>query len=429
MPAGFRWQALNHPGWDSVTRAIKQLFRLSIADLLDEWPVGVAVILAIAAVLAPLLVMNGLRAGVIGEIFERLRADPAMRRITLDATGATRFDPAWFQAMNAREDVAFVLPSTRFAASQAKVTPADDDGSVPILRIWLVPTGAGDPVFEPGSPAIFEPYAQVKVASAVADRAKLTVGSRLFIDVTRRGGDGRTQTADMLVTVVDIALPERHGGTVVFGHPDLLGAIEAFRDGFTAPEIGVPDGEARKERSSYPNFRLYAGRIEDVTPLASHLRKEQGLSVSAQEGPIASAIQLDRNVRAVLDAIMLLGATGLAGSLCAIQWAVAARKRRVVAMLSLMGYGGRWLIGFPAVQASVLASMGVFVAATLSLGAAAWINRDLAESFGATGAACVIEPVLLAGGAAGVLLLSLVPAIMIGIGFTRVDPSDEIRDV
>ena len=412
-----------------MTRALRQLLRLSLADLFDEWPVGVAVMLAIAAVLAPLLVMNGLRAGVVGEIFERLRADPAMRRIALDATGATRFDPEWFRVMAAREDVAFVLPSTRFAASQVEVTPADDDGTVPPIRVWLVPTGTGDPVFEPESPALVEPYAQVKIASVVADRAKLGSGGGMFIDVTRRWGDGRRETAGVLVTVVDVALPQRHGGTVVFGHPKLLGTIEAFRDGFAAPEIGAPDGEARKERAAYPNFRLYARDIEDVSALATYLRKEQGLSVSAQEGPIASAIQLDRNVRAVLDAIMFLGATGLAGSLCAIQWAVAARKRRVVAMLSLMGYGERWLIGFPAAQASVLAIAGVLVAAVLAYGAAGWINRDFAESFGASGAACVIEPVLLAVGAAGVLLLSLLPAIMIGIGFTRVDPSDEIRDV
>ena len=412
-----------------MTRAVRQLLRLSLSDLLDEWPVGVAVMLAIAAVLAPLLVMNGLQAGVIGEIFERLRVDPAMRRIALDATGATRFGPEWFRSMAARDDVTFVLPSTRFAASQAEATPADDDGSIPPLRVWLVPTGLNDPVFEPESPALAEAYAQVKIASIVADRAKLGVGSSMFIDVTRRWGDGSADHASVLVTVVDVALPERHGGTVVFGHPLLLEAIEAFRDGFAAPEIGVPEGETRKERTSYPNFRLYARDIEDVSPLASYLRKEQGLSVSAQEGPIASAIHLDRNVRAVLDAIMLLGGAGLAGSLCAIQWAVAARKRRVVAMLSLMGYGEPWLIGFPAVQASVLAVSGVLVAAALAFGAAGWINRDFAESFGATGAACVIEPILVAGGAAGVLLLSLLPAIMIGVGFTRVDPSDEIRDV
>ena len=407
---------------------MRQLLRLSLADLFDEWPIGVAVVLAIAAVLAPLLVMNGLRAGVIGEIFERLREDPAMRRIGLDATGAARFDAAWFRGMAERADVAFVLPSTRFAAAQVEVIAVDDDGSTLPLRVWLIPTGPGDPVFEPDTLTL-EPYTEVMVAAAVADRAKLTVGSEVFIDVERRFGDGRTEAAGVRATVVEIARPERHGGTVVFADPRLLESIESFRDGYAAPELGVADGDTPEERIVYPNFRLYARDIEDVVELASHLRKDQGLSVSAQEGAIVSAIELDRNVRAVLDAIMFLGAVGLGGSLFAIQWAVAARKRRVVAMLSLMGYGERWLIGFPAVQAVVLAGASISVAGMLAQGAAGWINHDFADSFGASGAACVIEPVTVLQGAAAVLLLSLAPAILIGITFTRVDPSNEIRDV
>ena len=406
-----------------------QLLRLALADLLDEWPLGVAVMLAIAAVMAPLLVMNGLRTGVIGEIFERLRADPGMRRITLDATGATRFDRAWFEAMAARPDVAFILPSTRFAAAQVEVTPADDDGgAVRPVRAWLVPTGPGDPVFDPESPAL-DPYREVKISSPVAGRTRLRAGDRLYVDVERRWGDGRAETAGIEAEVVEVARPERHGGTVIFGDPGLLGAIEAFRDGFAAPEIGSPAGKERLERVNYPNFRLYARDIVEVAGLATYLRKDQGLSVSAQEGPIASAIQLNRNIRAVLDAIILLGAIGLGGSLCAIQWAVGVRKRRVVAMLNLMGYGERWLIGFPVVQAVVLASLGVCVAVILAHGAAGWINGNFAESFGASGAACVIERASLALGALAVLLLSLVPAILIGFGFTRVDPSNEIREV
>ena len=409
-------------------RAVRQLLRLSLADLFDEWPIGVAVVLAIAAVLAPLLVMNGLRAGVIGEIFERLREDPAMRRIGLDATGAARFDDAWFRRMAARADVAFVLPSTRFAAAQVEVTAVDDDGSMLPLRVWLIPTGPGDPVFEPDTPTL-APYTEVMVAAAVADRAGLAAGSEVFIDVERRFGDGRTEAAGVRATVVGIARPERHGGTVMFADPRLLESIESFRDGFVAPELGVPDGDAREERTVYPNFRLYARDIEDVMGLAGHLRRDQGLSVSAQEGAIVAAIELDRNVRAVLDAIMVLGALGLGGSLFAIQWAVAARKRRVVAMLSLMGYGGRWLVGFPAVQAVVLAGASIGVAGTLARGAAGWINHDFADSFGASGAACVIELATVLQGAGAVLLLSLAPAVLIGITFTRVDPSNEIRDV
>ena len=409
-----------------MIKAARQLLRISFSDLLDEWPVGIAILLAIAAVLAPLLVMNGLRAGVIGEIFERLRADPAMRRISLDATGATRFDAAWFRDMNKRKDVAFVLPSTRYAAAQVEIGP-DDESTLPI-RVWLVPTGPGDPVFEPESPAL-DPLAEVKIAFVVAQRARLAVGHHLFIDVERRSTGGQAETVGVRVKVVDIAAAARHGGTVVFADPKLLAAIEAFRDGYAALELGVPTGKPREHRTMYPSFRLYARRIEDVAGLAADLRKEQGLSISTQEGPIASAIQLDRNVRAVLDAIVLLAGIGLAGSLGAIQWANALRKRRVVAMLSLIGYGERWLIGYPLVQASMLASAGVAVATVLAYGAADWINRNFAESFGATGSACTITFESLVFGGAAVLSISLLPAMMIGIGFTRVDPSEEIRDV
>ena len=404
-----------------------QLFRLALEDLLDEWSTAVAVMLAIAAVLAPLLVLNGLRTGVVGEIFERLRVDPAMRRITLDATGARRFDNQWFGMIRDRPDVAFVLPSTRFAAAQVDITPVDGASPKP-LRVSLASTGPGDPVFGPDSPAL-RSNAAVKLSAAVAARAGLGLGDRLFIDVERRRADGRIEPAGIEAEVTDIARPERHGGTVVFVRPNLLLAVEAFRDGFAAPEIGAPAGPARAEREAYPNFRLYARRIEDVAGLATFLGDEQELSVSTQAARIAAAVELNGNIGAVLHAVIVLGVTGLAGSLTAIQWAVAARKRRAVAMLNLIGYGRGWLLGFPTLQAALLAVTGSAAAAGLAFAAAAWINQYFAASFGAAGAACIIEVSALAYGSVAVLVFSLVPATIIGLDFARLDPGDEIRDM
>ena len=404
-----------------------QLLRLSLADLLDEWPTSVAVTLAIAAVLAPLLVLNGLRTGVIGEIFERLREDPAMRRITLDATGARRFDDRWFRTIRERPDVAFILPSTRFAAAQVDIAPVDD-ASVQPLRVSLASTGPGDPVFGADSPPLGS-STEVKLSAAVAARAGLKLGDGLYIDVERRRANGRIEPAGIQATVTEIVPPDRHGGTVVFVRPDLLLAVEAFRDGFAAPELGFAAGPERANREAYPNFRLYAMRIEDVAGLAAFLRDEQDLSVSTQAPRIASAVELNRNIGAVLRAIVMLGVIGLAGSLAAIQWAVAARKRRAVAMLNLIGYGRGWLIGFPTLQAALLAASGSAAAVMLAIAAATWINRYFAASFGTDGAACVIEVSAMLIGTAAVLLFSLVPAAIIGVGFTRLDPSDEIRDM
>jgi putative ABC transport system permease protein len=262
-----------------------------------------------------------------------------------------------------------------------------------------------------------------------ARRADLEEGDRVFVDVERRRADGRIEAAGIEAAVTAIAAPERHGGVVAFVRPELLRAIEAFRDGFAAPELGMTEGPEREAREVFPNFRLYASRIEDVAVLARHLREDQGLSVSAQEGAIVSAIELDRNIGAVLDAIIVLGAAGLAGSLAAIQWAVAARKRRTVAMLNLIGYGRNWLIGFPTVQAVLLAAGGGAAALVVARAAAAWINGYFAASFGAEGAACVITAAAVVQGLLVVLVFSLLPAVLIGLNFTRLEPSDEIREM
>lgn len=402
-----------------------QLGRLAFADLFDEWPIALAVTLAIAAVLAPLLVLSGLQSGVVGEIFDRLRADPSMRRITLDATGAARFDNGWFAAMRDRPDVGFIMPATRFAAAQVEMSRLDGNRSI---RVSLVPTGRGDPVFDDQAPLPASP-AEVRISAAVAEALDAAVNDVIAIDVERRRADGRVEVAGLDVRIVAVAGPLRHGGTVAFVHPDLLAAIESFRDGFAAPLLGFAEGEVRDTRAAFPNFRLYARSIEDVAGLADHLRQDQGLSVTAQELRIGAAIELDRNIGAVLRAIILLGAIGLAGSLTAIMWASASRKRRTIAMLSLIGYGRAWLIGFPVTQGVALALSGSVAGLLLAFGAAFWINSYFASSFGSTGAACTITLPAVVTGVLIVLIFSLLPSVMIGVRYNRLEPSDEIREM
>lgn len=67
-PAGRQWQ---------------QACRLAFRDFLHEWRVSLCLIFALAAVLAPLLVLFGLKSGIIATMTERLRADPHNLEITL----------------------------------------------------------------------------------------------------------------------------------------------------------------------------------------------------------------------------------------------------------------------------------------------------------------------------------------------------------
>jgi len=54
---------------------------LAVADLKHEWILSLCLIIAIAAVIAPLLLMMGLKYGTIETLRERLVEDPAYREI------------------------------------------------------------------------------------------------------------------------------------------------------------------------------------------------------------------------------------------------------------------------------------------------------------------------------------------------------------
>lgn len=400
---------------------MRTLFAVALADLRHEWSVSVAACLAIAAVTAPLVVLLALREGVVGELFGHLRADPAVRLVTLDATGAARFDAAWFERMSAQRQVGFVHPATRFAAAEVQLGSSGKEE-----RASLLPTAAGDPVFASALPPLDSPFA-IALSHDLAGRLRAGVGDRLTMAFERTAASGRVEPRVLDVEVVAIAPVRSFQGRAAFVRFDLLLAIEAFRDGFAAPLIGVNGGDVRPERTFYPNFRLYARELEDVAPLVAQL-SAAGLSVSSQSARIATNLQLDANLRLVITALVALGAVGLAGGLAAIQWSLSARKRRTVAVFGLIGFGRVWLVGLPVLQALLLAWAG----AVLSLAAAAafgfWINAHLAASFGASGRAFALTWPVVAGCVLALTVISLVPALRIGLTFAALEPAHEIRD-
>ncbi|SNB55730.1 putative ABC transport system permease protein [Arboricoccus pini] len=401
-----------------------QILKLALADLLDEWPVSLAACLAITAVVAPMLVILGLREGIVGQIFASLRADPAIRLVTLDATGSARFDDYWFTTHRAWPEVGFLHPATRFAAAQGAVAKEDD--ATHEERASLLPSDVGDPVFPPSSPSLADPFA-VKLSADLADRLGVAKGDRLRLVVERQVAGGRLEPIVLTLTTTEIAPSASFGGRAVFARFDLLMAIEDFRDGFTVPLLNVTTGQPATPRSYYPNFRLYARDLQSVEPLVQKLRAE-GLSVSAQTARIASAINLDTNLTSVVQALAILGILGLGGGLAAIQWSMAARKRRTIALFGLMGFPRSWLIGFPTAQALLVGLAGGALTIVAALAFAYWINAHLAASLGAAGRACVLTPGLMGGCLLVILTLSILPALRIGWKFATLEPAHEIRE-
>ena len=86
-------------------------------------------------VIAPLLVLFGLKFGLVSSLTERLETDPASREII--PLGGGRFSAAFIAQLGERSDVAFAVPRTRQIAATAQVGT---------LTLEMLPTAAGDPL-------------------------------------------------------------------------------------------------------------------------------------------------------------------------------------------------------------------------------------------------------------------------------------------
>jgi len=75
----------------------------------------VCAVLGLAAVLAPLLVLFGVKSGIINTMADRLIEDPRNREIS--SVGSGHYEKDWFLSMDKRPDVVFVIPQTRSIAA------------------------------------------------------------------------------------------------------------------------------------------------------------------------------------------------------------------------------------------------------------------------------------------------------------------------
>ncbi len=83
---------------------------LAVADLRYDWTLSFCMMLALAAVFAPLLILLGLQAGYIGHQVERLQRDPGVRLVTPRVILRDPIDPALAAGLAARAAVVIPAP-------------------------------------------------------------------------------------------------------------------------------------------------------------------------------------------------------------------------------------------------------------------------------------------------------------------------------
>jgi putative ABC transport system permease protein len=163
--------------------------RLAFRDYSHEWHISGCFILGLAAVLAPLLVLFGLKYGLVTSMLTALAEDPEKRE--LKPLGSGHYTAAWFRGMRARPEVAFVSPRTRTLAAtlelSSKTAPV-------ILPAELIPSGQHDPLLK-GLQRRPAGLHEVVLSRSAAERLKVRKGAVIEASLSRQYQAGTSACA------------------------------------------------------------------------------------------------------------------------------------------------------------------------------------------------------------------------------------------
>ncbi|MGE4293850.1 MAG: ABC transporter permease [Desulfovibrio sp.] len=213
------------------------VLRLSLADLWHEWILSVCLIMAVAAVLSPLLILFGIKFGTIEIMRERLIEDPRNREIRPMISRS--FERDWFEGMASRPDVDFVVPFTRQISAQVDALL---QGGTEHLALDILPTAQDDPLLQQnGAPVPGE--GECVLSASAAEALGAQPGSVLVVAAKRLKGS-RYEKAETELRVAGVARSRATVLKSLYVPLPFLEAVERFKDGQAVPEYGWPGDQA-----------------------------------------------------------------------------------------------------------------------------------------------------------------------------------------
>ncbi len=397
------------------------IVRLSFRDYSHEWRMSGCFILSLSSVLAPMMILFGLKFGIVSTMIHELVENPVNREIR--PIGSGRYNDAWIDQYRKRGDVEFIIPKTRALAATIQLKSATANR---IVSTELLATAPGDPLLA-GLTRVPKDYYQVILSRSAAKKLKVETGDTIDASLARQF-QGKRERVHLPLEVVDIADEAVTARNVAFVNLDLLIASEQFKDGRAVEELGWEgNSDAMKERV-YPSFRLYARSIYDVENLVIDLERE-GARVKANVGEINTVQSIDENLSVIFWIIACVGGLGFAFSLGASLWANVDRKRKELSVLRLVGFKSGRIIMFPVLQALYTAVLGWLFAVLVYLAFEYLVNFFLAPRLNLDRALCFLlaEHFLWALGIT--LLIAVFAAILGGFRAARIEPSDGLREI
>jgi putative ABC transport system permease protein len=391
---------------------------------LDIWrdkKISLCMIAAVASVVGPLLLLFGIKYGVVSEMRTQLASQP--QNLELRMIGSHSLDSEWFDQVRNQGFTGFVVPLTR---SLNTIGDLRVSASAFVTDAELIPSLASDPLLK--NETAPTGYETAVLSSAAAKKLSVQPGDRFSLIVSRKR-DGQIERLFVELTTSSILEPSAFSRPAALLSPRLLVALEDFRDNKSWPAPGpFTDGSTPPDRDTYPRARIYAASMEDV-PIMANWLSDQGIETSSRLAEIESIQAIDRLLGSLFSVIAWLGIIGCAASLTGAFTANIDRKRKDLALLRLIGYNRRSLFGYVIVQAMALSLIGFFLGAVFYLFGSQAFNSIIGQALPDVKNMSLITTT---HGVIAVLLTLAVAffvALVGGYMAMKVQPSESLREI
>lgn len=397
------------------------LARLSLADLWHDRNVSLCMAASLVAVIAPLLLLFGLKHGVVSQLQQELLSDPRNLEVKMLSSG--HFDKAWLQRLQARPEVGFAIGQTRSLNTQADLLGTHGRFAD---NVEVIPTRAGDPLLATDLSELAPD--QVILSERAAERLDAKAGDTLRLRVARRLNEvnergERTLQVRAIVSSVRFARP------AAFVSPELLMELEHYRDGYLVASLGASSGQALDALNvGYARARVYARDIDSVAPLERWLN-EQRIETASRLAEINSVKAINHVLGLIFSVIAGAALIGCIASLVGAFLANIDRKRRHLAVLRLLGFSSPAVSAYVVLQALVLSLVG-YLGGLGSYYLGSLLFDRLLVSSQATGA--FICHITVWHGLVALLLAFLVAGLVALIGALRairIQPAESLREL
>ena len=386
-------------------------------DFLHEHLLSFCGILAFAAALTPILLLAGLRFGIVDTLSQRLLNSPATLSIT--PYGSVRFTRERLAELASHPSVSFLVARTRTLAASVNLAGAEGKR----LSADLVPTAEGDPLLRHAGILFSE--GGVVITRQLERSLPAVEGTRTLELFVNRMNGGRLEKVSVTVSVSGVLPDSADWKPHIYAPLSFTEAVERYRDGFAVPEFGWVGKEGSPERT-YAGFRMYVKKLDDVVTMRDFLMTE-GIESYTSAREVENIQALKRTLSFVT---MLIGGVTIVGmmmSLASFAVSNVNRKEHFFAQARLMGFSGNSLLLFPVGQ-MVLCALCASSLSLLFYGGAAIIFDVVCASYLQQGESiCRIPAIYTVMLYAGALILSLICCIGAGRKLLRLQPAEVLR--